>query len=87
VEFFHLSFIRILSGGKEKASFIIKGGCNLRFFFGSIRYSEDLGLDVRGLGRHALKDRVDAIMSSKALLDTLRAKGLELAAVSPEEDG
>lgn len=41
VEFFHLVFLRALvSRGEDKALFALKGGCNLRFFFGSVRYSE-----------------------------------------------
>lgn len=42
VETFHLHFVRLLFMGRDKANYIVKGGCNLRFFFGSVRYSEDL---------------------------------------------
>ena len=38
-------------------SLVVKGGCNLRFFHRSIRYSEDMALDVDGI---ELRDRVRA---------------------------
>jgi hypothetical protein len=36
IEHFHLLFCRHLLSGPDRADFAIKGGCNLRFFFGSI---------------------------------------------------
>jgi hypothetical protein len=40
-ELFHLVFLRALvAKGEDKALVALKGGCNLRFFFGSVRYSE-----------------------------------------------
>ena len=43
VEMFHLVFLRALvAKGDDKALFALKGGCNLRFYFGSLRYSEDI---------------------------------------------
>jgi predicted nucleotidyltransferase component of viral defense system len=59
VELFHLHFLRLLAGGRDKSRFVLKGGCNLRFFFGSVRYSEDLDLNASGIALGALKDRVD----------------------------
>jgi len=45
VELFHLVFLRALvAKGEDKALFCLKGGCNLRFYFESIRYSEDIDL-------------------------------------------
>lgn len=38
VESFHLQFARLLCAGPDKDCFAIKGGCNLRFFFESVRY-------------------------------------------------
>jgi hypothetical protein len=41
VETFHLVFLRALvAKGEHKALIALKGGCNLRFYFGSVRYSE-----------------------------------------------
>lgn len=82
VELFHLHFVRLLCAGPQKGSFAIKGSCNLRFFFESVRYSEDIDLDVAGLPVHALKEKVTAILSGPALSLPLRSRGLSITSVS-----
>lgn len=82
VELFHLHFVRLLCSGPSKGSFAIKGGCNLRFFFESVRYSEDIDLDVAGLPVHALKEKVSAVLSGPALSLVLRSRGIAIASVS-----
>lgn len=82
VELVHLHFIRLLSAGRDKARFIVKGGCNLRFFFGSIRYSAGLDLDADDVAQHVVKERVDGILASVALRETLATVGLQLGAVT-----
>jgi len=81
-ELFHLHFVRLLCSGPQKGSFAIKGGCNLRFFFESVRYSEDIDLDVAGLPVHSLKERVTAILSGPALSMPLRSRGLSITSVT-----
>jgi len=83
VEFLHLQFARLLCSGPDKDSFAIKGGCNLRFFFESVRYSEDIDLDVtERVPVHALKDRVARILGGNALALMLRNRGIELGSVT-----
>jgi hypothetical protein len=82
VELFHLHFVRLLCSGPSKGSFAIKGGCNLRFFFESVRSSEDIDLDVAGLPVHALKEKVSAVLSGPALSPALRSRGIAIASVS-----
>ena len=41
VELFHLLFLRQFNQQISGKLYAIKGGCNLRFFFDSIRYSEN----------------------------------------------
>ena len=83
VELFHLNVLRGLTAGPDKAQLALKGGCNLRFFFGSVRYSEDMDVDVsERLEVHSLKERMDRLLSSSALALALRAKGIDVAAVS-----
>lgn len=82
VELFHLHFVRLLCSGPSKGSFAIKGGCNLRFFFESVRYSEDIDLDVAGLPVHALKEKVSAVLSGPALSMALRSRGISVTTVS-----
>lgn len=45
-EAFHLEFLR--SFGRKLAAdrYCLKGGVNLRLFFRSIRYSEDMDIDI-----------------------------------------
>jgi Nucleotidyl transferase AbiEii toxin, Type IV TA system len=84
VEHFHLQFSRLFFAGRDRAQFAIKGGCNLRFFFGSIRYSEDLDVDVMGsaVPVYALKDRVSKLLGSAPLKTALQSDGIRLARVS-----
>lgn len=82
VELFLLHFVRLLCSGPSKGSFAIKGGCNLRFFFESLRYSEDMDLDVAGLPAHALKEKVSAVLSGPALSLSLRSSGIAVTSVS-----
>ncbi len=82
VERFHLTFCRLLCAGADRGDFAIKGGCNLRFFFGSVRYSEDLDLDVQRVPPRTLRGRVDKLLSGAALTGPLRAAGIEIVAVS-----
>ncbi len=79
VELFHLCFLRLLSAGPDRNDFALKGGCNLRFFFDSVRYSEDLDLDVARLPPHTLRQRVSKLLDGQPLALTLRSRGLSLS--------
>ncbi len=80
VEIFHLHFVRLLATGPDKAKFIIKGGCNLRFFFSSPRYSEDVDIDVLQASPHSVKSRVDKLLQGPALSLLLRSTGIRITA-------
>ncbi|MBI4701978.1 MAG: nucleotidyl transferase AbiEii/AbiGii toxin family protein [Deltaproteobacteria bacterium] len=82
VELFHLHFVRLLSAGRDKARYVVKGGCNLRFFFGSIRSSQDLDLDVGDVPQHVVKERVDGILAAATLRETLASVGLVAGSVT-----
>ena len=45
-EIFHFLFLERLLKTASKDQYCVKGGVNLRFFFNSPRYSEDMDLDV-----------------------------------------
>jgi hypothetical protein len=45
-EIFHFLFLERLLKIADPRLFVLKGGVNLRFFFNSPRYSEDMDLDV-----------------------------------------
>ncbi len=78
IEFFHISFLDVLSKRLESSRYILKGGANLRFFFGSVRYSEDIDLDLTGVRPPSLEEKVDRVLDSPALRALLRVRGLEV---------
>jgi len=83
VELFQLVFLRALvARGEDKGLFALKGGCNLRFFFGSVRYSEDVDIDVGVVGKDTLKNKVDRLFRAPALVSPLRSQGIEVVETS-----
>lgn len=78
IELFHLIFLSHFGRNADKSLYALKGGCNLRFFFGSIRYSEDLDLDVKTMALDTLKNKVRRILKSAAFVNNLMVKGLKL---------
>lgn len=83
VELFHLVFLRaLLAKGQDRTRFVLKGGCNLRFFFASVRYSADIDFDVRVGATGTLKNKVDRLLESPAVGAPLRARGVELVDAS-----
>ncbi|MBI5299479.1 MAG: nucleotidyl transferase AbiEii/AbiGii toxin family protein [Deltaproteobacteria bacterium] len=76
-EVFHLVFLRHLVRRLKVGSYALKGGTNLRFFFRSIRYSEDMDIDVAGIAVHSLRDAVMSILSAPSLLAALRPHRVE----------
>lgn len=83
VEFFHLTFLRgLVARGEDKALIALKGGCNLRFFFASIRYSEDIDLDVVVISKETLKNKVDRLLKSPLVTAPLLARGVTIVDVS-----
>jgi len=82
VELFHLHFLRALTTGGDKARFVVKGGCNLRFFFGSPRYSEDLDVDATNVATGTLRKNVDKALASTALRSSLAQWGVAVGDAS-----
>src|SRR5687768_1538565 len=83
VELFHLVFVRALHASlADKTLLAIKGGINLRFFFGSPRLSEDLDLDVFTMSKGTLENRVDKLLASPAVVAPLKAHGLVIKDIS-----
>jgi predicted nucleotidyltransferase component of viral defense system len=79
VEIFHLIFTSHLGQKINKELFALKGGCNLRFYFQSIRYSEDIDFDIHTASVSTLKKNVEQVLNGNALAANLRAKGIEIA--------
>lgn len=76
-ELFHLEFLRWFNRRIKGGSYAVKGGTNLRFFFHSLRYSEDMDLDIKGAEVAMLKDKVMEILTSDSFQHILRPFGIE----------
>lgn len=76
-EIFHLEFLRWF-GRKIRADYYaLKGGVNLRFFFNSFRYSEDMDLDVQNVKVDILRDTVTKILKAVSFQESLKPFGIE----------
>jgi predicted nucleotidyltransferase component of viral defense system len=78
-ELFHIAFLEILSKRLEADRYVLKGGANLRYFFDSVRYSQDIDLDVEGVPAWRLNEKIEALLSSPQIALLLRNAGLEIA--------
>jgi len=75
-EIFHLEFLRRFSQKMRPGQYALKGGVNLRLFFRSPRYSEDMDLDVHGASVDKVRDLVMAVLESRPFRDTLASYGI-----------
>lgn len=82
VEFFHVAFLEVLSRRLDPARYVLKGGANLRYFFDSVRYSEDIDLDLLGAPSWSVEKKVDDVLGSSPLTALLRIGGLQVAEFS-----
>lgn len=80
IECFHLGFLGVLRTRLDAGRYVLKGGANLRYFFGSVRYSEDIDLDINGVEGWKLEDQIDKTLSSNTLTIVLRAAGVQVLA-------
>ncbi len=79
IELFHLVLIDLLGRKVDKKLYALKGGCNLRFFFKSFRYSEDMDLDVStALSKDRLQVIMSRILESKTFEQILDFKGIKI---------
>jgi predicted nucleotidyltransferase component of viral defense system len=82
VELFHVAFLDVLSSRLDPARYVLKGGANLRYFFASLRYSEDIDLDLNGVKPWSLEEKVDGVLDSGPMKALLRLGGLAVAGFS-----
>ncbi len=71
-EVFHLVFLRQFIKRIRLDTYAIKGGCSLRFFFNSIRYSEDMDIDIQNIEVYKLKEIVVDILQLKTFQIALK---------------
>ena len=78
IECFHLAFLQVLGAKVKRNYYVVKGGANLRYFFDSHRYSEDIDFDALTEEAWKLQDQVDAVVASPAVLALLRSKSISI---------
>lgn len=76
-EIFHFLFLESLMRVSDPRIFVLKGGVNLRFFFNSPRYSEDVDLDVLGGSSETLKKNCYKILEDKSFSRSLTRYGIK----------
>ncbi|MBU4369209.1 nucleotidyl transferase AbiEii/AbiGii toxin family protein [Patescibacteria group bacterium] len=76
-EIFHLEFLRWLGKKINPSYYALKGGVNLRFFYNSFRYSEDVDLNARIIQVDALRDKVMQILKSIPFQNNLKPFGID----------
>ncbi len=76
-EVFHFCFLERLLKLSDPSLFILKGGLNLRFFFNSPRYSEDMDIDVLAGSVETLKKNGYKILQDPAFKRSLRLFDIE----------
>ncbi len=82
IECFHLAFIQVLSSRFDQRNYVLKGGANLRYFFNSHRYSEDIDFDALIEQVWKLEEKVDEVLDSSAVTSLLRSKGITVESVT-----
>lgn len=88
IEIFHLLFLRAFGARVDKTLFALKGGCNLRFFLKSIRYSEDMDLDIHTMSVGTLRNNFDRVLEAQSFAQALHAQKIEIVAASaPKQTG
>ena len=76
-EVFHFCFLQRLLRVSDPSLYVLKGGVNLRFFFSSPRYSEDMDLDVLAGSVATLKKNGYRILEDAAFRRSLRIFGID----------
>ena len=72
----HVFLLKRLEGLSEPGKIVVKGGVNLRLFFGSVRYSEDIDLDGDPSASVAIKDVICGMFEDRATIRELRKLGI-----------
>ena len=81
-EAFHFTLLRRLVG-QVPESLRLKGGVNLRLFFGSVRYSEDMDLDADLRLQPRLVDQLQRIIVAPDYRKELLQLGIEDVSTAP----
>ncbi len=78
LELFHLELLRNLRQRPGRFEYALKGGTNLRFFHGSIRYSQDADMDIITGSLDDVQREVARALGATALRKTLAAHDIAI---------
>ncbi len=73
-----MGFLAVLRTRLNVGRYVLKGGANLRYSFSSVRYSEDIDLDIVGVPGRKLEEQIDKTLASDTLRIVLRAAGVSV---------
>lgn len=82
IEDFQAAFLEVASATLPVAEYAVKGGANMRFFFGSVRSSKDIDFDYLGARFRTWETRVNALFDAGALARLLRLRGIRISALN-----
>ncbi len=85
-EVFHLAFLTVVQVRLNQDRYVLKGGANLRYFYGSPRYSEDMDLDAVRIDRWKLEEKIDDVLASRALIQIIATQRVSITqATKPKQ--
>lgn len=84
IESFHLLFLQVLTASRQDW-FVLKGEANIRYFFGSDRYSNDLDLDIIEREAWWVAEAVDKVLDGRALASLMRSSGIAMSVTCPKQ--
>lgn len=82
IEGFQAAFLEVATATLPVAEYAVKGGVNMRFFFGSARSSKDMDFDYLGDRFHSLEDRVNGLFDGRALDRLLQLRGIRITTLN-----
>ena len=82
-EIVHLLILRELTGIRRGNGITVKGGVNLRLFFGSVRYSQDMDLDGTEQASEAIRGWLKDMFENTDF--TRRLQGFGIRELDPGE--
>ena len=75
-EVVHLLILEEIARVLDREAVALKGGVNLRLFFGSVRYSEDMDLDGAPASSEAIRSTIKGIFRDRSFAKRLRELGI-----------
>lgn len=82
IEQVHLIFLDHLGRKIDKRLYTLKGGCNLRFYFKSFRYSEDIDFDTQIVSKNTLDKNINNILESKSFNTILQSRNIMITNIT-----